>query len=58
MQNIPEKLRAAHDEVHKAARNQDLTEVPKRAKLDHDADGFALVRPGAPSVMQVLKVNL
>lgn len=58
MQNIPEKLRAAHDEVHKAAHNQDLIEVPKRAKLDREADGFALVRPGAPSMMQVPKVNL
>ena len=58
MQTIPAKLRAAHDEVHQAARNQDLIEVPKRAKLDRDEDGFALQRPGAPTVMEVPKVNV
>ena len=58
MQNIPEKLRAAHEEVHTAAHNQDLIEVPKRAKLDRLADGFSLQRPGAPTMMEVTQVNI
>jgi hypothetical protein len=38
MQNIPNPLRPAQAEVHNTAHNQDLIEVPKRAKLDREAE--------------------
>ncbi len=45
MQNIVRKLRPAQYEVHRAAHDQDLVEVPMRAKLDREADGVQLDLP-------------
>jgi hypothetical protein len=39
MQTTPKVLRPAQNEVHKAAHDQDLVEVPKRAQLDRENDG-------------------
>jgi hypothetical protein len=39
MQITPAPLRPAQAEVHRAAHNQDLIEVPKRARLDREAEG-------------------
>ncbi len=38
MQAIPNPLRPAQAEVHRTAHNQDLTEVPRRARLDREAE--------------------
>ncbi len=38
MQTIAEKLKPAQDEVRRTAHDQDLTEVPKRARLDREAE--------------------
>ncbi|MGA3046315.1 MAG: hypothetical protein ABSD67_06805 [Terracidiphilus sp.] len=38
MQNTPDQLRPAQEEIHRTAHDQDLTEVPKRAKLDREAE--------------------
>jgi hypothetical protein len=35
---IPNQLKPAQAEVRKTAHNQDLTEVPKRARLDREAE--------------------
>jgi hypothetical protein len=35
---IPDKLKPAQAEVHKTAHDQDLVEVPKRARLDREAE--------------------
>jgi hypothetical protein len=40
MQTSPEPLRPAQAEAHRTAHNQDLTEVPKRAKLDREAEAI------------------
>jgi hypothetical protein len=32
-------LKSAQNEVHRTAHNQDLIEVPKRARLDREAEG-------------------
>lgn len=45
MQNIMSKLQPAQAEVHKAAHEQDLVEVPKRAKIDREIDGAKLNLP-------------
>jgi hypothetical protein len=42
MQTIPTILRPAQDEVHRAAHDQDLVEVPKRAALDRENEGRLL----------------
>ncbi|MFY9855282.1 MAG: hypothetical protein WAK26_15530 [Terracidiphilus sp.] len=39
MQTTPNKLRPAQAEVHRTAHDQDLLEVPKRARLDREAEG-------------------
>jgi hypothetical protein len=39
MQTTPKTLRPAQAEVHRPAHDQDLIEVPKRAKLDREAEG-------------------
>lgn len=39
MQTISRRLRPAQDEVHRTAHDQDLIEIPKRAKLDREAEG-------------------
>jgi hypothetical protein len=35
---IPDKLKPAQAEVHKTAHDQDLVEVPRRARLDREAE--------------------
>jgi len=45
MQTIQNLLRAAQKEVHQAAHDQDLIEVPKRAKLDRTNEGRLLDLP-------------
>jgi|HubBroStandDraft_1064217.scaffolds.fasta_scaffold974865_2 hypothetical protein len=35
---IPNQLKPAQAEVHKTAHDQDLVEVPKRARLDREAE--------------------
>ena len=45
MQTTPRILRPAQNEVHRAAHDQDLVEVPKRAKLDRDIDGQRMDLP-------------
>jgi hypothetical protein len=42
MQTTANVLRPAQNEVHRAAHNQDLVEVPRRAKLDRENDGRRL----------------
>jgi hypothetical protein len=42
MQNIVRKLQPAQKEIHQAAHDQDLVEVPRRAKLDRENDGATL----------------
>ena len=42
MQNIVNGLRPAQKEVRQAAHDQDLVEVPRRARLDRENDGAAL----------------
>jgi len=39
MQTTPKTLRPAQAEVHRPAHDQYLIEVPKRAKLDREAEG-------------------
>jgi hypothetical protein len=39
MQNVPNPLIPAQEELHRTAHAQDLIEVPKRAKLDREAEG-------------------
>jgi len=38
METTPHQLRPAQAEVHRTAHDQDLIEVPKRAKLDREAE--------------------
>lgn len=45
MQNIVKKLQPAQIEVHQAAHDQDLVEVPRRAWLDRVAEGKRLELP-------------
>jgi hypothetical protein len=45
MQNIVRKLQPAQNEVHHAAHDQDLVEVPRRAQLDRENDGTRLDLP-------------
>ena len=45
MQNIVRKLQPAQNEVQRAAHDQDLVEVPKRAVLDRENDGQQLDLP-------------
>ena len=42
MQNIVRKLQPAQKEIHQAAHDQDLVEVPMQAKLDRENDGATL----------------
>jgi hypothetical protein len=39
MQTTPNTLRPAQAEVHRTAHDQDLLEVPKRARLGREAEG-------------------
>jgi hypothetical protein len=45
MQTTEKVLRPAQNEVQRAAHDQDLVEVPKRAQLDRDNDGARLGLP-------------
>jgi hypothetical protein len=47
MQTIVEKLKPAQLEVQKTAHDQDLIEVPKRARLDREAE-HRLASQGTP----------
>jgi hypothetical protein len=51
MASTPWKLRSAQAEVQRAALNQDLFEVPKRAELDRAAEArlFNLHAPEKPT---------
>jgi hypothetical protein len=42
MQSITQKLRPAQAEVHRTAHDQDLIEIPKRARLDRETEGRKL----------------
>ena len=42
MQSTARVLQPAQNEVQRAAHNQDLVEVPKRAQLDRENDGQML----------------
>jgi hypothetical protein len=42
MQSITQKLRPAVAEVHRTAHDQDLIEIPRRARLDREAEGRKL----------------
>lgn len=48
MHNIPNRLIPAQAEVHRTAHDQDLTEVPKRAKLDREQEGTTFQPPAPP----------
>ena len=45
MQTTAMKLRPAQNEVHRAAHDQDLVEVPRRARLDREVEGTKLNLP-------------
>lgn len=45
MQSTPTPLRPAQTEVQRTAHDQDLVEVPKRAKLDREAEGKKFHQP-------------
>ena len=45
MQTTSEKLRKAEAEVHYTAHEQDLIEVPRRAMLDRQAQGWIDEQP-------------
>jgi hypothetical protein len=42
MQTKAQQLRPVLNEVHRAAHNQDLTEVPKRALLDRESENHEI----------------
>jgi hypothetical protein len=48
MHNIPNPLIPAQAEVHRTAHDQDLIEVPKRAKLDREKEGTTFQPPAPP----------
>jgi hypothetical protein len=52
MQTTPRQLKPAQDEVQLASHNQDLIEVPKRARLDREAENqrFLQIPQGATQV--------
>jgi hypothetical protein len=45
MQGTLAHLRPAQVEVHRTAHDQDLVEVPKRARLDREAEGKQIQLP-------------
>lgn len=52
MQTVPSKLKPAQEELQRTAHDQDLIEIPKRARLDREAenDGSAQMTLGAGQV--------
>jgi hypothetical protein len=55
MQTIPWKLKPAQDEVQRTAHDQDLTEVPKRALLDREAENNKNLR--VPQGAEQVSIN-
>lgn len=53
MQTIPRLLKPAQDEVHRTAHDQDLIEVPKRARLDREAEKNKEARPPVLDTVEV-----
>jgi hypothetical protein len=45
MQSIPKIFKPAQTEVNSAAHDQDLIEIPKRARLDREAEAQKLDLP-------------
>ena len=45
MQSTAKELRPTQNEVHQAAHDQDLVEVPRRAQLDRENEGRRLDLP-------------
>jgi hypothetical protein len=45
MLNSLERLRRAQAEVHRTAHDQDLVEVPRRARLDREAEAKVAQQP-------------
>jgi len=45
MQTIVKKLQPTQNEVHRAAHDQDLAEVPRRANQDRENDGQRMDLP-------------
>jgi hypothetical protein len=52
MQSIETKLKPAQNEVHRTAHDQDMIEVPKRARLDRAAEGRQFNLPDVEQVEQ------
>jgi hypothetical protein len=52
MQTIPNAWRPAQAEVHRTAHEQDLTEVPERARLDREAEKKKYKLPNVQLVQQ------
>jgi hypothetical protein len=47
MQPIPNPLSLAQAELQRAEHDQDLIEIPKRAKLDREVEGQSFPQPPA-----------
>ena len=45
MKTTVETLRHAQTEIHRTEHNQDLTEVPKRARLEREAENHEIHLP-------------
>jgi hypothetical protein len=58
MQTIAEKLKHAQHEVHRTAHDQDLIEVPKRARLDREAERQASAQSVPSDAREVGDKNL
>jgi hypothetical protein len=52
MQSTPAPLRPAEAEVRRTAHDQDLIEVPKRARLDREAEALKEQQRTPPSAMK------
>ena len=52
MQPMPVKLRPAQAEVHQTAHDQDMQEIPKRARLDREAEAVAHHDPAPATTTQ------
>ncbi|MGD0737696.1 MAG: hypothetical protein ABR976_21390 [Terracidiphilus sp.] len=57
MQAIERRLKPAQDEVNRTAHDQDLIEVPKRARLDREAENNRAL-PGPRGVEPVSSRNI
>jgi len=52
MSTTPRILKPSQTEVHRTAHDQDLVEVPKRARLDRENEGRRLDIPQAEPTQQ------